>query len=316
MDNKWAGTSKDSAGEIDSNSSNATLAFCSMVPNRQEDVGSASNSDPPPSCSPSTRKRIGYSGEKSALVTHSLENKRRRLQDKGWDAQTTALVINSPDLQRKQKQYEPIQDRYIRWALEQGADPTVPDAAQLLNFLASGVTLQKWKSGTVNNYKTAITHMYKDKSVFNDPDFKSFFQVIKATDIKDMAELNVDIQPVINFFKAKGCNKSLDNTTLMHKLCWLLGVCGFMRPSDILQVDLSHPKFQLDAVACILPIVFLKEKHGGRRIRKFTAIKSHDDPLICPVQAITEYLRRITPHEIMVPHPLDPKVLYRPLIRD
>ena len=158
--------------------------------------------------------------------------------------------------------------------------------------------------------------MYEDKSTFEDADFRSFFQAIRSREIKDIKELDLDIQPVINFFRQQGPNKDLNNMTLTRKLCWLLGTCGFLRPNDILCIDLSSDKFQLDAMACVLQISIPKEKRGGKRIFKYTTLKCHDDPLLCPVQTITEYIRRIDAHKIMVPHPKDGTILYRPLIRD
>ncbi|KAI8345463.1 hypothetical protein B0O80DRAFT_394321 [Mortierella sp. GBAus27b] len=158
--------------------------------------------------------------------------------------------------------------------------------------------------------------MYDNKEPFNDPDFCQFFQSLRRREIKHTKELNIDIKPVLEHLHQLGPNDELHITPLTQKLCWLLGTCGFLRPNDIRCIDLSNDKFQLDRVVAVLPILIPKETRAGKRICRYTTIKSHSDALLCPVQALTEYLRRIHDHDVSVPHPKDPKVQYRPLIRD
>ncbi|KAG0248944.1 hypothetical protein BGZ95_007777, partial [Linnemannia exigua] len=86
--------------------------------------------------------------------------------------------------------------------------------------------------------------------------------------------------------------------------------------SSIEYIHLAHEKIQLTESQCVLPVARPKETRNGQPIRKCITIKSHDDPLLCPVQAITEYLHRISDHDIMVPHPKNNRELYRPLVRD
>ncbi|KAG0355639.1 hypothetical protein BGZ54_001062 [Gamsiella multidivaricata] len=191
-----------------------------------------------------------------------------------------------------------------------------PQPAQLLNWLASGVSINNWSSATVEAYKSAIVHMYDDKSSFNDPDFQQFFLALRRREIKHTKELNIDIKPVVDYFRQQGENESLSTVVLTQKLCWLLGTCGFLRPNDIMCIDLSNDKFHLDRITAVLPILIPKETRGGNRICRYTTVKSHDDTLLCPVKTLTEYLRRIQGHDIDVPHPKDASIRYRPLLRD
>ncbi|KAI9239002.1 MAG: hypothetical protein BYD32DRAFT_460171 [Podila humilis] len=154
----------------------------------------------------------------------------------------------------------------------------------------------------VQNYKSAIMYMYKDKSSFSDPDFLSYFKAIKERLVKDMKEINIDLQPILTHFRQQGPNETLDTSALTRKLCWLLGTCGFLRPSDIWCIDLANDNFAISNGLCKLPI--------------YASIKNHEDPLLCPICTITEYLRRIESHKIMVLHHKDELVLYQPLIRN
>ncbi|KAI7825642.1 hypothetical protein BC939DRAFT_395857 [Gamsiella multidivaricata] len=158
--------------------------------------------------------------------------------------------------------------------------------------------------------------MYDDKSSFNDPDFQQFFLALRRRKIKHTKELNIDIKPVVDYFRQQGENESLSTVVLTQKLCWLLGTCGFLRPNDIMCIDLSNDKFHLDRITAVLPILIPKETRGGNRICRYTTVKSHDDTLLCPVKTLTEYLRRIQGHDIDVPHPKDASIRYRPLLRD
>ncbi|KAF9313166.1 hypothetical protein BG006_004217, partial [Podila minutissima] len=98
-------------------------------------------------------------------------------------------------------------------------------------------------------------------------------------------EPNIDIQPALDHLQNQGPNKDLNMSALTKKLCWLLGICSFMEPSDIEYINLAHKKFELTESQCILP-------------------------------TMTEYLHHIHDHEIMMPHSKNKMELYRPLIHD
>lgn len=192
----------------------------------------------------------------------------------------------------------------------------IPQPEQLLNWLASGVSINKWSSGTVQLYKAAVIHMYDDKSAFNNPDFQQFFQALRHREIKHTKELDIDLTPVLDYFRQQGPNEDLSILALTQKLCWLLGTCGFLRPNDIQCIDLSNNRFHLHQVSSVLPIMIPKETRGSNRICHYTMIRNHNDPLLCPIKTLNEYLRRIQGHEITVAHPKDASIQYRPLIRD
>ncbi|KAF9926285.1 hypothetical protein FBU30_004119, partial [Linnemannia zychae] len=251
-----------------------------MVPNNQDDDHRSTNTDPSPPSPTGSRKRTGHSGKESPLVFMRMEDKRRRLLDKGWDTNTASIVIDNPSTKRKLEQYATIQDRYIKWATDRGVDAMIPQSEQLVNWLASGVSLHNWKSGTVQLYKAAVINMYEDKTAFKAIEFQHFFKVLRHREIRHTKELDLDLTPVLDHFRQQGPNSDLTMLDLTQKLCWLL------------------------------------ETRQGSRVCRYTTIRSHDDPLLCPVKTLSEYLRRIQGHEIMVSHPKDASIIYHPLIRD
>ena len=307
---------KNQTGEDNGDHYHTALAVSSLVPDNQSNDNGAPDAHSTPSSSSGSRKRPGHTREESPLVFVRLEDKRRRLLDKGWNNDTASIVIDNPTIQRRHQQYASIQDRYIQWAASRGIDPLAPQPVQLLNWLASGISIGKWSSGTVQAYKAAIIHMYEDKTAFSDPDFVQFFQVLRQREIKHLKHLDVNLTPVLEFFRSQGPNEGLENLALTQKLCWLLGTCGFLRPNDVHCIDLSNNRFLLQDTHAVLPILIPKETRSGSRICRYTTIKNVDDPLVCPVKTLHEYLGRIRSHEIDVAHPKDAAITYRPLIRD
>jgi len=82
--------------------------------------------------------------------------------------------------------------------------------------------------------------MFEDCTAFWDVwPLKAFFQAIQTTTIRVDPSRSVDIQPIIRHLHGLGPNLSMALSDLTAKLCWLLGVCGFMRPSDIERIDLD-----------------------------------------------------------------------------
>ncbi|KAF9390975.1 hypothetical protein CPB97_007853 [Podila verticillata] len=103
---------------------------------------------------------------------------------------------------------------------------------------------------------------------------------------------------------------------LTCKLCWLLAVVGMFCGDDIACIDLAHEQFKISSQVAILPIALPKEKRRNGRIRKFTTIQAHTNPVLCPVAVLQEYLSRLPPEDELVPHHKDPGIFVRPLVRD
>lgn len=92
----------------------------------------------------------------------------------------------------------------------------------------------------------------------------------------------------------------MPTNSLTRKLCFLLAITGFLRPSDVKRID--------DGVTTIthnghlrLIIVCPKEKRHGQVIERVTHIHPHADPILCPVQTYQAYKARIA--STPCPHP-------------
>lgn len=69
-------------------------------------------------------------------------------------------------------------------------------------------------------------------------------QGIKDKTILSYEFPNFDLSPVVYFIQQLGANSGLYPSALTRKLCFLLGITGFMRPSNLHRVD--------DNPSCIL----------------------------------------------------------------
>ncbi|KAG0025067.1 hypothetical protein BGZ83_005740, partial [Gryganskiella cystojenkinii] len=110
-----------------------------------------------------------------------------------------------------------------------------------INYLAEELVAKGRAIGTVNNHRSAIMNLVENPgSLWANPLFKDFFKHLSSDEIRDCTNTPVDVTPVLQYFKNLGPNEELADNVLVPKLCWLLAVTGFMRPSDIHRSDLKQ----------------------------------------------------------------------------
>ncbi|KAF9578407.1 hypothetical protein BGW38_005797 [Lunasporangiospora selenospora] len=78
----------------------------------------------------------------------------------------------------------------------------------------------------------------------------------------------------------------------------------------------SWTRFHIENITACIPVLMPKELRNGHTICKYVTIKSHDDDRLYPVKTLAEYLDRVKTFHIMVEHPKDESVKYRPLLRN
>jgi len=85
--------------------------------------------------------------------------------------------------------------------------------------------------------------MYPDPTIFAiDPNFSKFFHVLLANKVAKTIDLELDLHPILQYFRGLPSNEDMPESTLRKKLCWMLATCTFLRPSDIARIDLSQTK--------------------------------------------------------------------------
>ena len=141
---------------------------------------------------------------------------------------------------RKYLRYAQIQAKYQAWCRDKSVDHMDPSGISVLNFLAEGHSRWQWSINTLNCYRSAILDLFSNRDeILSSYALKSFFQAVLDQSVRNDQSRPVDISPVLAHCRSLGSNDTMALADLSAKLCWLLGVCGFMRPSDIERIDLS-----------------------------------------------------------------------------
>ncbi|OMJ23593.1 hypothetical protein AYI70_g2169 [Smittium culicis] len=123
----------------------------------------------------------------------------------------------------------------------------------------------------------------------------------------------INIAPVLDTFKEWGPTSDLTVKRLTAKLCWLISVTGFLRPSDIHRID--EERSHVTQGVLHLVIVAPKEKRAGRPIEKPCQIAPHTDPILCPVLAYSVYKEKVANTLCPTPHTNNSKWVVNRLLR-
>ncbi|KAG2215949.1 hypothetical protein INT45_001698 [Circinella minor] len=281
---------EDSSRESGHNNHHTKLDEYNMVPNTTPTQQQSSNSTTISSTS-RTRRRSDSSTEESSLAFNRMAHKRQRLMDSGLQDDATNIMLHPSHNHQRTKQYQLIQQCFIKWASHHQINPFTPNPTHLINFLAYGHVHHNWTAGTCTNYKSAILDLYDDTSIFyNNRNFQQFFIALNEQTIRSFDRPKYDISPLIQHLIQLGDNITMRSIDLTRKTCFLLAITGFLRPSDIECIDAARTKILNNKLSLI--IVKPKEKQRGQPIEKSITIRSHTNPLLCPIKAYINYRDR------------------------
>ncbi|KAG2227564.1 hypothetical protein INT45_002249 [Circinella minor] len=307
---------ENTTGKDSSNVNNTMLAQRDMVSDFETAQHQQSDTSSTFSNSSRTRSRSASPTEESTLAFDRMEHKRRRLMTIGIDEDASNILLNPARNQQRTQQYQPIQRRYINWAQQHQIDPFTPNPVHLINFLAFGRVHHNWATSTCANYRSAILDLYHDTSAFhNNNTYHEFFTALNEQTIRSFDKPQYDITPVIQHIITLGNNATMRPIDLTRKLCFLLAITGFLRPSDIERID--DNKTSITSRGLRLIIAVPKEKRRRQPIEKVITIKPHSNQLLCPVQAYQDYKVRFcqVPCRRSYPIPKGPRAFVYRLIR-
>ncbi|KAF9899735.1 hypothetical protein EC991_008412 [Linnemannia zychae] len=127
-------------------------------------------------------------------------------------------------------------------------------------------------------------------------------------------EVDLDLSPIVTYLRSFASNEEMSPEELTQNLCWFLGMCAFLRPSDIERINLDNCRMDDEFIS--LHILRPKETSAGIHKTKSVILRAHSlDRQICPVQTFKDYVRRIAHNKISVPHPTMASLRYSPLVR-
>ncbi|KAF9339448.1 hypothetical protein BGX26_009330, partial [Mortierella sp. AD094] len=94
-------------------------------------------------------------------------------------------------------------------------------------------------------------------------------------------------------------NEDMEPVDLTRKMFWLLGVCAFLRPSDIARIDLNMSSKVGNDIRLVVRRP--KEKTKGIHADKVKFLKPHPHiPALCPVLTYQSYVRRLVEPDIPI----------------
>lgn len=190
-----------------------------------------------------------------------------------------------------------------------GINPAVP----IINWLCLVQAQRKLQWSTIKTMKSAVLALFSEPEIITkDKLFVSFLRAIDSSHVVDTKRVVFDITPISQHFR-ESSNDDLDMERLTSKVCWLLGLCGFMRPDDIACVDMEKSGITNGRLS--LAVVYPKELRGSQRIIKYISISPHPVANLCPVKAYEAYVQRIHDHPIRVAHHKDRDRIIMPLLR-
>lgn len=100
-----------------------------------------------------------------------------------------------------------------------------------------------------------------------------------------------DVQEVLVFLENMGSYKDLSLKDLTIKTAMLLALTRPSRSADLCQLDLSQSKERPEGFT-FHPTVLPKQARAGRSIQEFFFPRFSDNKLICPVEALNQYVSK------------------------
>ncbi|KAF9996360.1 hypothetical protein BGZ80_007264, partial [Entomortierella chlamydospora] len=309
-----AGAPAVEAGEAGGNNSDSVLAIGDLVPNGQSNGDGPSVTNPQELRSAPTRESDRYTREESALESIGLASKRACLDTAGLIPSARKLIFGNACAIRTDKHYAAAQKEFIAW-LELGTfEDGINSAVPIINWLCLIQAERNLRWSTVMSKKSAIIALFAEPTIVTkDPVFVAFMNAVKKVTVHDSKAIDFNIKPVLEHFRSLPSNDTMELQDLIRKLCWLLGLCGFMRPDDIACIDVSRSTMVNGRLQ--LAVVFPKEKRDKQRIIKYVTISPHVDKALCPISAYQAYVARLPQPLVPVPHQKDPSHSIVPLIR-
>ncbi|KAI8144988.1 hypothetical protein BJV82DRAFT_488202, partial [Fennellomyces sp. T-0311] len=145
--------------------------------------------------------------------------------------------------------------------------------------------------------------------------YHEFFVALNEQTIHSFDKPQYDIQPIIQHLCDLGSNHTMRAIDLTRKLCFLLAITSFMRPSDIERIDDARTTVNPKELRMV--VVRPKEKRNGQRIEKVIFLQRHQVDYLCPVQAYETYKTRFCQEPCVRRYPScnGPRLIVHKLVR-
>ncbi|KAF9943546.1 hypothetical protein BGZ70_005810 [Mortierella alpina] len=152
--------------------------------------------------------------------------------------------------------YKPPQEAFLAWVQDGSFNSDIDPAVPIINWLHQIMATNNLQWSTVLTKKSVVLSLFDNAEVITQAQcFKDITKAGGSTGIADTRHDDYDISRVLSHFRQGPSNMELTMPELAKKLCWLLGVCGFMRPDDIYCTDVARSGIVRDPEVRITPCI-------------------------------------------------------------
>lgn len=273
------------------NHGRSSLAIQSVLPLASADVSATSDSSGSLSC-PDHQSNDTSPSEKTppdlaALRVAALRDKFKgqQLTSGTQYVLTLPLVEDSPT----NRSYKNAQLAFVEWSLQNSIDINEFSAADLTNFLSQMRSERGLHLNTVKLWRSAVTRFHRSPNILvSDPRVSSLLSSLARTEPpRRIHRPTIDLTPTLQFLAQVPNSPDTSLGHLQPKLAFLLGMAGFMRPSDLHRISRSSAVVDPVTKCLTFMVVAPKERRNGVRIVKPYLIHPHSDSRLCPVALFT-----------------------------
>ena len=175
---------------------------------------------------------------------------REKYTNKKLSDEATTLLLKSRRV-KTNKSYDSLFSKWYSWCDRRGSDPFSGPVSEVVNFLAN-LYSEGYKYNSLNSYRSAISSVHERVEGYNVGQHPLVTRLLKGV-FNERPPLpkyssTWDVQVVLNYLKALGCNSDLSQKLLTWKAAMLLALTRPSRSADLSMLDLKTRSFKAEGV--------------------------------------------------------------------
>ena len=241
---------------------------------------------------PSTGNRSPF--PRSTTSSVHMACLRRRYEDAGVSESAARLLLSSwrPSTSRH---YDSAWGIWERWCSDHHRNPVSPTIGAMVNFWAEMFHRgQEYRS--LNCYRSAFSSVLEPIGGFPVGQHPLVCQLLKgAFQLRPPPPKYSEfwsVDQVLSHICSWGPNSSLPLQKLSWKLAMLMALCSASRSSDLCHLSVNHMQ-HFPSRTVFLPMGLAKQSRPTH-LPKEIAFAKFEDPILCPIACLQQYLSVIT----------------------
>ena len=275
------------------NSDNSHLAISGMVPNTprfanrlSQNLASGGNN--------SGDNRV--STARNSSQTSRMAYLKQRFESENLSEPASKLLLASWRTKSAQS-YDSLFQKWVSWCAKRETDPIHGPVSEVANFLAD-LFEQGYQQRSINAYRSAIASVHDrvdGASIGQHPTISRLMAgIANCRPPQPRYHSTWDVNTVLCYFEKLGRNDELSLSDLTGKTAMLLALTRPSRSADLHSLDIEYGRPSPEGFT-FLPSKLPKQSRMGKPTREFFFPRFPDNSLLCPVEALTQYLTKTEP---------------------